>query len=72
MLERSITTEELRRHVAELEVERALAQLNGLGEVASYMDDLDEELQYRRHLYVAASVTEIALVRAELLGAYEG
>ena len=72
MVERTITTEELRRHVAELEVERALAQRNGLGEIAAYMDDLDEELEYRRHLYVAASVTEIALERAELIGAYEG
>ncbi|HZN88188.1 MAG TPA: hypothetical protein VFB44_04390 [Thermoleophilaceae bacterium] len=72
MLDGTVTTEDLRRQVAELEVERALAQRNGLGEIAAYMDDLDEELEYRRHLYVAASVTEIALQRAELLGVYEG
>ena len=72
MLDETVTTEDLRRHVAELEVERALAQRNGLGEIAAYMEDLGEELEYRRHLYVAASVTEIALQRAELLGVYEG
>ena len=68
MFEQPLTTEELRRHVAELEAERALAQRNGLGEIAAYMDDLEEELDYRRRLYVAASVTEIASMRAELSG----
>ena len=59
---------ELRSHVRQLEVERALAISEGLGGVDAYMADLDEELEHRRHLYVAAAVTEIASLRAELFG----
>ena len=51
MSEQPINTLELRDHVAQLEAERALAHLNGLGEVATYMADLEEELDYRRRLY---------------------
>jgi hypothetical protein len=72
MSEQPITTLELRGHVAQLEAERALAQLNGLGEVATYMADLEEEIDYRRRLYVAAAVTEIATLRAELSGPQVG
>ena len=63
-----ISALELRRHVMQLEAERALAISEGLGTVESYMADLDEELEHRRHLYVAAAVTEIASLRAELFG----
>ena len=72
MSEQSITTIELRGHVAQLEAERALAQLNGLGGVAAYMADLEEEIDYRRRLYVAAAVTEIATLRDELSGPQVG
>jgi hypothetical protein len=72
MSEQTITTLELRDHVVALEAERALAQLNGLGEVATYMADLEEELDEQRRLYVAAAVTEIATLRAELFGAQLG
>jgi hypothetical protein len=72
MSEQPITTLELRGQVAQLEAERALAQLNGLGEVATYMADLEEEIDYRRRLYVAAAVTEIATLRAELSGPQVG
>ena len=44
----------------------------GLGENAAYMDDLDEELLYRRQLYIASAVTEIATLRAELGGSQLG
>ncbi len=58
--------------MAQLEAERALAQLNGLGGVAAYMADLEEEIDYRRRLYVAAAVTEIATLREELSGPQVG
>lgn len=63
---------ELRSHVIQLQEERALALGAGLGGVRAYMADLDEELGHRRHLYVAAAVTEIATLRAELFGAQVG
>lgn len=68
----SISALELRTHVTQLEDERALALRTGLGEVRAYMADLDEELGHRRHLYVAAAVTEIATLRAELFGPQTG
>jgi hypothetical protein len=64
----NISALELRRHVIQLEAERALAIDSGLGAVEAYMADLDEELEHRRHLYVAAAVTEIATLRGELFG----
>ena len=36
------------------------------------MADLDEELEYCRRLYVAAAVTEMATLRAELFGPQVG
>jgi hypothetical protein len=36
------------------------------------MDDLEEELELSRELYVTAAVTEIATLRAELFGAQTG
>ena len=63
---------ELRCQVNQLESERALALGEGLGEITAYMSDLDEELEHRRHLYVAAVVTEIATLRGELFGAQVG
>jgi hypothetical protein len=62
------TAVELRSQVTQLEVERMVALEAGLGENAAYMDDLDEELLYRRQLYIASAVTEIATLRAELGG----
>ena len=60
------TTLELRSLLGQLHVERALAIEEGLGGNAAYMDDLDEELVFRTHLYVIAAVTDIATLRAEL------
>src|SRR5512134_647702 len=67
-----LTALELRGHVLQLEAERSLALRSGLGGVSAYMADLDEELDHRRHLYVAAAVTEIARLRAELSGPQDG
>ena len=68
----SITALELRSQVTQLEAERSLALGTSLASVPAYMADLDRELDYRRHLYVAAAVTEIATLRAELFGRQVG
>jgi len=68
----SITALELRRLVAQLQEERSLALDAGLGSVTAYMADLDEELEHRRHLYVATAITEIATLRGELFGPQVG
>jgi hypothetical protein len=67
-----ISALELRSQLIQLETERALALNEGLGAVEAYMADLDEELEHRRHLYVAAAVTEIASLRSELFGPQVG
>jgi hypothetical protein len=63
---------QLRSQLGQLQAERALALKEGLGANAAYMTDLDDELAYRTHLYVAAAVTEIATLRAELDGPLYG
>ena len=68
----STTALELRTQLNQLEAERSLALGTSLGSVEAYMTDLDEELEYRRRLYVAAAVTEIATLRAELFGPQVG
>ena len=55
-------------HLQELEAERAFATLAGLAENATYMDELEEEIDEVRVAYVAAAVTEIATLRGELSG----
>ena len=62
------STLQLRSQLGQLHAERAFALREGLGGNAAYMADLDEELAYRTQLYVAAAVTEIATLRAELDG----
>jgi hypothetical protein len=59
---------DMHTHLKDLQAERALASIEGLASDSAYMADLDEELEHRRHLYVAAAVTEIASLRAELFG----
>jgi hypothetical protein len=67
-----MTAAELRTHLVELEAERSLALMSGLSEVHSYMDDLAEELETCRELYIGSAVTEIATLRAELSGPQMG
>jgi hypothetical protein len=57
---------EIRSQLDQLRAERALAVREGLGDNAAYMADLEDELAHRIQLYVAAAVTEIASLRAEL------
>ena len=63
---------EMQTHLQELELERALALMEGLGNSPAYMADLDDEIAATRHAYVAAAVTEIAVLRADLSGPLEG
>ena len=67
-----MTAAEVRTHLRRLEAERELARDTGVGEIAAYMADLDEEIEYWRQLYVAFAVTEIATLRAELSGPLTG
>ena len=70
--ELEMTAADVRRHLAGLQAERALALDYGVGKVAAYMADIDEEIAYCSELYVTAAVTEIATLRAELSGSLAG
>jgi hypothetical protein len=63
---------DLRDYVVQLQAERALASLEGLGHNATYLADLDEALAMAQHDYVVAAVVEIASLRAEIDGPLEG
>jgi len=68
----TVTAAEARDHVAELEAERALAEVTGVAEIHSYISDLDQELEVWRELCVISAVTEIATLRGELFGVQVG
>jgi hypothetical protein len=68
----SKTAAEARDHMAELEAERALALATGVADIDAYMHDLEVEIDFWRHHYVTAAVTEIATLHAELYGANAG
>jgi hypothetical protein len=63
---------EMQIQLQELQTERALASIEGLQGDSAYMADLDDEIAMVRHAYVAAAVTEIATLRAELSGPQQG
>lgn len=63
---------EMQTHLQQLEAERALALIEGLGNSAAYMADLTDEIAVTRHAYTAAAVTEIAVLRAELSEPLQG
>jgi hypothetical protein len=60
------TAADLKEYLLQLEAERALASLEGLGANTSYVSDLNAELAAARHAYAGAAVTESASLRAEL------
>jgi hypothetical protein len=62
----------LRSQLVDLQAERAPATGEGLDGSVAYMADLNQEIEFCRHLYVCAAVTEIATLRAELSGPQEG
>lgn len=63
---------EIQTHLNELNQERALASIEGLGSDSAYMADLEEEIAAASHAYVATAVMEIASLRAELSGPQVG
>jgi hypothetical protein len=63
---------EVRRYLLRLQGERALALDTGVAQAALYMSDIDKEIELCRELYVAAAVTEIATLRAEISGPQTG
>ena len=60
------TAAALRSRLDELVLERAAARFAGLDGNASYMQDLDSEVEATESAYVGLAVTEIATLRAEL------
>lgn len=66
------TPNDLYERLEMLRVERALAMECELRYDPSYMHDLDTEIAVMRAAWVAAAVTEIAVLRAQLVGAPQG
>ncbi len=67
-----MSTTEIQSRLQRLHAERALACAEGLATDAAYMADLDEEIAATHEAYVAAAVSEIATLRAELSGPSAG
>jgi hypothetical protein len=57
---------EMQDQLRQLHAERALAEIEGLGANAAYLENLDDEIAATRSAYVATVVTEIACLRASL------
>ena len=68
----SESASEVRSRIFALEAERLEAIEAGLGSNATYMRDLDTELDASRVAYVGMAVTEIASFRAQLDGPLRG
>ena len=66
------TAAEALHRLEELRLELQLAGPAGLLDDPSYMDDLTDDLESTRRLYVGLAVTEIASLRRELTGALVG
>ena len=62
------TAPEIHEQLEELYVERAAAVASGLAGNATYMADLEDEIDATRQAYVGTAVTEIATLRAILDG----
>jgi hypothetical protein len=62
----------IRTQLVELEAERIAALTGGGAKRESQLADLHQEIAIWRELYVIASVTEIATLRAELDGPQVG
>jgi hypothetical protein len=64
----TMTAVEARRHLGELEAERAAAVAHDAIEVDAYRRDLEAEIEIWSRQFVIAAVTEMATLRAELEG----
>ena len=67
-----MTPADIRAQLGRLHEELVEAELAGLTSCDAYMLDLEEEIAECRFALVAASVTEIAVERAQLHGALVG
>ena len=63
---------QIKNQLEDLQTERALADIAGLGDNRTYMLDLEGEIAATRTPLVATAVTEIATLRAELFGPQVG
>jgi len=59
-------------HLQELQMERALASIEGLASDLAYMADLEDHIAAARDAYLCAALTEIATLRGELFGRQVG
>jgi hypothetical protein len=62
------STHKLQLHLKGPQAERALASMEGLAHDSAYSADLYGEIAAASHAYVAAAVSEIATLRAQLSG----
>jgi hypothetical protein len=67
-----MTAADARSHLVQLEAERALAHLEGLGDLQAFMADLEDEIYEWRRRYIATALTEFASLRAELSAPLRG
>ena len=67
-----LTSAHARRVLGQLLAERATAVGAGLAHNVTYMDDLEADLEAAREAYLGLAVTEIATLRAELVGPQVG
>jgi hypothetical protein len=67
-----MTAVDVKRRLALLFEERALAKTVGLADDPAYMGDLEEEISATKAAWTGAAVTEIALLRARMSGAQLG
>ena len=63
-----MTATDARTQLQRLQAERLDAVEAGLGDNALYMNDLQNDIEASRSLYIGLAVTEIAVLRAQLSG----
>jgi hypothetical protein len=67
-----MTAADARSHLVQLEAERALAHLKGVGDTQAFMADLEDEIYQWRRRYIATALTEFTTLRAELSAPLRG
>jgi hypothetical protein len=72
IVETTASAAEIRAHLGRLSKEWRQAESAGLSLVEPYMADLAAEIAACRAVFVAAAVTEIAVLRAEMSGTLVG
>ena len=55
-----MTAADARSHLVQLEAERALAQVEGLGAARAFIADLEDEIDGWRRRYIATALREFA------------